>query len=124
MNNFCLCSIFVRAASVSHCSEPQFKTHTGAAQRLSHNPHPTTRPRGADLTFVRHKRPSRTPNPITTSNLPLCAKKHRISPPCVTDHSLLPRAFPTPHNLRPPVLKCQLPCKISPVHLPWSFCLR
>src|SRR5260370_28653 len=70
--------------------------------RSSHNPHPTTYnpPNDASLRYVRHSRPFLTPNPITTSYLPLCPKKRQISPPL--RHRAAPRhAFPTTHTPQP-----------------------
>src|SRR5260370_432839 len=63
MSNFCLWSIFVRPALFSHRLEPLCETHSA-----------THRSGDADLAFVRHKRPSCTLNPLTISNLFLCAE--------------------------------------------------
>ncbi len=69
--------------------------------RLPHNPHPATYtpPRDADPSSLRHQLPFRTPNPLTTHNLSLCAKKHQISG--LLRHRPIAGAFPTTYNLPP-----------------------
>src|SRR5258708_36751383 len=65
-------------------------------------PHPTTYnpPNDASHRYVRHSRPFLTPNPITTTYLPLFPNKRQISPPL--RHRAAPRhAFRTTHTPQP-----------------------
>src|SRR6266567_577180 len=75
MNNFCLCSILVRAALASHRLEPSCETHTGAAVLKIIK---TSDSGGADLPFVRHLRPHQMHNSMAISHLSLCSQNDRI----------------------------------------------
>src|SRR6266487_6840505 len=102
MNNFFLCSVFVRSASVSHRLEASCETHTGAAMfKIIETPASG----GADLNFVRHPRPFFMHKLFIISNLLLCLKKDQISDPVrhsANSRLSLPRLshnpHPTPHN--------------------------
>ena len=95
MNNFCLWSIFVKSASVSHHLEAACETHTAAAAFKIETPESGD----ADLAFVRHKRPFLVPNPLTIRNLPPGADKHQISP-LVRHYDLVSTPPPPPTTQR------------------------